>query len=146
MLVGEMASARQCHSERSYYVETSVWGMLPKAQPREMRRASQRFLGRLASQGCFVSPVVLKEILLAPEADRTQIMEVLEGLGPVLLGATPEAEDLAQHYIDCAILPPKKHDDALHVAVATVHEIDVLVRLEPSAHCQRPQDQAVQRS
>ncbi len=114
-------------TERIYYVETSVWGMLPKGQPREMRRASLEFLHRLTSQSGFVSSVVLKEIMAAKEVDRSQMVESLERVRPTLLEPMPNAEELAQHYIDCGILPPKKRDDALHVAIATIEEMDVLV-------------------
>ena len=44
-----------------------------------------------------------------------------------MLGVTTECDELAEFYIDCSITPAKKLEDALHVAVATVHEIDVLV-------------------
>lgn len=112
---------------RSYYVETSVWGMLPRGQPREMRRSSVEFLRRLTSQSGFISAVVLKEIMAAQEADRSQIVEAIERVRPTLLEASPSAEELAQYYIDSGILPPKKRDDALHVAIATIEEMDVLV-------------------
>jgi hypothetical protein len=81
----------------------------------------------LTSRSCFVSPVVLAEIKAAGEADRLQIVEVLERVRPNLLESTREAEELAQHNIDCDILPGKKRDDALHVAIATVHKMDILV-------------------
>ena len=84
--------------------------MLPKAQPWKCGGRASVFLVGLRAKGALFLPVVLKEILLASEADSAQIMEVLERLGPALLDVTPEAEDLAQHYIDCAILPAKKHD------------------------------------
>lgn len=113
--------------ERQYYVETSVWGMLPKGQPREMRRSSLQFVKRLTNQNCFVSEVVLREIMGAPEEDRTQINQVLNRVDPAVLEMTPEAEKLAEYYIASDILPPKKRDDALHVAIATVHTMDVLV-------------------
>ena len=113
--------------ERSYYVETSVWGMLAKGQPREMRRASSQFLRRLTSENCFVSAVVLREAMAAGEKDREQIAEALGRVQPTLLEITPEAEELAQHYIDSKVVPAKKRDDALHVAIATIHAMDVLV-------------------
>jgi hypothetical protein len=70
--------------ERSYYVETSVWGMLPKGQPREMRRSSLQFLRRLTGQNCFLSAVMLKEIMAAEEADRVQIVEAIERVQPII--------------------------------------------------------------
>ena len=60
-------------AERSCYIETGVWGMIPKGQPREMRRASIQLLRRLH-----------------------------------------------HHYI-------RRSGDALHVAVATFHQMDVLL-------------------
>ena len=63
--------------ERSFYVETSVWGTIPKGQPREMRRASLQFLRQSPRRSIFISPRVLSEIDASNESDRAQMMEVL---------------------------------------------------------------------
>jgi hypothetical protein len=55
------------------------------------------------------------------------MVEAIERVRPTLLEVTPNAVELAQFYIDSGILPPKKRDDALHVAIATIEEMDVLV-------------------
>ena len=110
---------------RSYYVETSVWGMIPKGQPREMRRASLRFLRRQLQ--FFASPVALYEIGACAELARAQIMEVFDALQPTILEVTAGIEELAGFYIETGIVAKRKRPDALHVAVATVHEMDVLV-------------------
>jgi hypothetical protein len=99
--------------------------MIPKGQPREMRRASVQLLK--SPRHPFVSPLVVKEISAAPEAARAQIMEVLESVRPTVIEMTPESAELARFYIGSGILPPRRLEDALHVAIATVHEIDVLV-------------------
>lgn len=112
-------------TERSHYVETSVWGMIPKGQPKEMRRASLQFLR--SARHRFVSPVVLDEIRVAPEDARSQVLEVLESVRPTLLEVTIECYELARYYITSGILAARKMEDALHVAIATVHEMDVLV-------------------
>ena len=43
------------------------------------------------------------------------------------LEVTEVADELARSYMAKGILPEKKEDDALHVAVATVAEMDALV-------------------
>jgi predicted nucleic acid-binding protein len=112
-------------ADRSFYVETSVWGMVSKGQPKEMRRASLQFLRR--GRRFFVSTVVLDEISAAPESDRGQILVMLESVRPVLVEVTAEAVELAGFYVASGILPARKMEDALHVALATTHEMDVLV-------------------
>ncbi len=111
----------------SYYVETSVWGMIPKGQPREMRRTSLQFLRRFPRELFHISTVVYREIAASDESSKFQIMEVLNELIPISFDVTSEVDFLARFYIESGILPPKKLDDALHVALATVHEMRVLV-------------------
>lgn len=43
------------------------------------------------------------------------------------LDVTEEVEELAKSYMDKGIVPEKKEDDALHVAIATVAEMDALI-------------------
>jgi hypothetical protein len=114
-------------TERSYYVETSVWGMIPQGQPRELRRASLQFFRRLPRPAFFISSVVLDEIGACEQTDRSQILEIIEATAPTLLEVTLESYELARFYIESGILPAGKRADALHVALSTVHQMDVLV-------------------
>src|SRR5262245_61081889 len=113
--------------DRKYYVETSVWGMLPKGQPEGLRRPSIEFLRQIPQASCFVSRVVLQEIDACTERVRAAIMVVLESIQPTVLEISENTADLAQFYITSGILPAKKTKDALHVAIATTEELDVLV-------------------
>jgi hypothetical protein len=114
-------------TDRDYYVETSVWGMIPKGQSRELRKATLQFLRQRPDARYCVSAVVFDEINVCDEAIRTQIMEVLQASAPRELKVTRQARELARFYIHSGILPARKILDALHVAIATVHEVDVLV-------------------
>jgi hypothetical protein len=113
--------------DRSYYVETSVWGMVPKGQPPDMRRATIRFLRQMPRRQCFVSRVVLNEINVCSPSIRKVIHRYYAAVQPRLLELTEPIKELASFYISTGILPAKKTDDALHVAFATVEELDVLV-------------------
>ena len=46
---------------------------------------------------------------------------------PTMLEVSEECEELAQFYQNSGILPAKKIEDALHVALATIHQMDILV-------------------
>lgn len=114
-------------TERSYYVETSVWGTIPIGQPQEMRRTTLQFLQRFPAPRFYVSPVVMNEIKDCPEQVYVQIMRVLQKVGPESLLGTASSVELAEAYIAAGIVSIKKRDDALHVAIATIHDVDVLV-------------------
>jgi hypothetical protein len=92
-----------------------------------MRRASLQFLRRFPQSAYFVSSVVLDEISACAESIRSQILESVEATRPTVLELSQEAIELARFYIDSGILPARKMEDARHVAIATIHEIDVLV-------------------
>jgi hypothetical protein len=74
-----------------------------------------------------VSPVVLDELGACEEFNRGQIMAVFDATPLARVDITPEVVELARSYIGAGILPARKADDALHVAVATVSQMDYLV-------------------
>jgi hypothetical protein len=80
-------------------------------------------LGRLKP---VVSIIVTTEIANAHEAIQRQYAELLI-LKPEILDVSVEAIALADVYQRRRILTPKYYDDSLHIAVATVAEVDVLV-------------------
>jgi predicted nucleic acid-binding protein len=73
-----------------------------------------------------VSEVVAAELELAPETVRAKWDEVLQ-LTPELLDVTEEATVLTTGYAEHGALPPKFRNDMLHIALATVADVDVLV-------------------
>jgi putative addiction module component (TIGR02574 family) len=56
-----------------------------------------------------------------------KLVTALRSLQPQLLRIEAEARGLAQLYLKAGILPPRFSDDALHVAVAVCHRMDVIV-------------------
>jgi hypothetical protein len=73
-----------------------------------------------------VSSIVATEIDFAPEPVRTKFEEILR-LEPVFLDLTEEAVNLSEIYSSHGALPPKFRNDLLHIALATVANVDVLV-------------------
>jgi hypothetical protein len=73
-----------------------------------------------------VSAVVTAEIEDAPEEVRAAYEELVT-LGADVLLVTDEALDLADAYLGRGVLTPKLYDDATHIALATLADVDLLV-------------------
>ncbi len=67
------------------------------------------------------------EIGKAPDSIKQRLEDLIGQHKPIMLESSSEAEALAELYLDRGAVPPKKLEDALHVAIATVAEIDALV-------------------
>jgi len=73
-----------------------------------------------------VSSIVAAEIQPAPELIRRKYSELVD-LGAEILQPDAAAEALARVYLERRIVPPKYSDDALHIALATTADVDLLV-------------------
>ena len=73
-----------------------------------------------------LSEIVAAEIAPAPEQVRAQYAELLT-LNPQFAELTDEVHQLSAAYEARQILPRKFVNDALHIALATVAEVDMLV-------------------
>lgn len=73
-----------------------------------------------------VSAIVTAEIQPAPERIRAKYAELI-GLGAEILHVDSAAGQLAAVYMERKIVPPRYSDDALHIALATSADVDVLV-------------------
>ena len=73
-----------------------------------------------------VSDVMLEELSKAPNWISDKIKE-LSSDNYELVYQNSEAIELAQKYIDSKAIPGKCREDALHIALATVNNVDLLV-------------------
>ena len=73
------------------------------------------------------SDIVLLEIGKASDPIRKRLRSLFDQYKPIMLESSAEAEILAELYLERGAVPPKKLEDALHVAIATVAEMDALV-------------------
>ena len=107
------------------YSDTSVFGGCFDV---EFQEASERFF-QLVREGRFVlivSDLVNLELERAPETVRgllrslpTEQIEMVE--------TTSECTELRKAYLDAGVLPPTSALDALHIAIATVNQADMVV-------------------
>ncbi len=73
----------------------------------------------------FISQLVLDEIACGEAEMATRRLELLANTS--LLESTEEARKLTQSIIDSGLLPAKAEGDAAHIALATVHGMDILL-------------------
>lgn len=72
-----------------------------------------------------LSDLTLQELEFARQQVREKINEVPE-VNRIAIGITDEAIELAETYIDSGALTNKSYNDALHIALATLNNCDVL--------------------
>lgn len=111
------------------YVETSVWSHAFAKDAPESKAATLRFLelARTGVHDLYISAVVLDEISRAPGELKPRLLRLIQEHSPRMLRFAEHAFRLAQSFLDWGAVPPKKADDARHVAVAVVNEMDMLV-------------------
>jgi predicted nucleic acid-binding protein len=111
------------------YVETSVWSYAFADDAPESRVATLRFFdsARAGRLELFVSDVVLAEFARAAPTTGEQLHRLVREFEPEFLELTDEAEALSRKFIEMGAMPPAKVEDAQHVAIAVVNELDFLV-------------------
>ena len=106
------------------YLDTCVFG---GAFDQEFSNATQAFFSqvRLGRFHLVMSALVQDEVEMAPLPVRELLDEMLL-LGEMIY-PSDEALDLQSAYLLVGIVTPKWADDALHVAMATVSQCDIIV-------------------
>ena len=116
------------------YLDTSIINFLFADDAPEKRDITQEFFREYVKKGrygVYISPIVIDEINKTNnDMQRIRLLNVIKEFSLPPLDITPsiaEIQHLAQRYIDQGIIPRKKLEDALHIAICTVNEIDVLL-------------------
>ena len=116
----------------SVYLETSVISYLVARQGRDLVIAAHQEVTRewweeeRLSYDLHISDVVLNEILTGDQGALERRKKLTEGLS-VLAVAGTKVEEIAEHLVGEGLVPVKAANDALHIAFATLYEIDFLL-------------------
>jgi hypothetical protein len=111
-------------SMRKLYIDTSVIG----GYHDPLWMADTRLLWQQAEAGhwqLMTSIVAEAEVKNAPPQVRQVFADTFNAAN--ILDTSDEVEELAEAYMQAAVVPPKFADDALHVAMAAVHGIRLIV-------------------
>lgn len=111
------------------YIDTSVFGALFDEEDPERVRLTRSTLRRIkqAPYEAFIGTPVLEEISIAPLRLRVALERQLKSLAPILIEEGAASLRLAQAYMDALLVPLRKRNDARHIALATVADLDAIV-------------------
>ncbi|MBI5555969.1 MAG: PIN domain-containing protein [Elusimicrobia bacterium] len=112
-----------------YYLETSVFNFVFADDEPAKKKVTEQFFKHWNNIDgeMYISEVVTKEIERAPSDKREKLFALIEKCKPSLIYLDKEVEAVAEKYIQEGIIPLKYRDDALHIAVAVVNDLDVVV-------------------
>jgi predicted nucleic acid-binding protein len=118
-------------TDEKVYLETSVISYLVSRPSRDLVVAAHQQITRQWWEECrgsfqlYVSQMVIQE---AGSGDPAAAQRRLGELASIpLLGLTDEAQALARELVENGALPQQAVEDALHIALATVHGMDYLL-------------------
>lgn len=115
------------------YLDTSVVSFLFADDAPEKRDVTVEFFGeRLSAYAVAISEVVLFEISNTIDPSKRRLLEeAVENYQLPVIELSPEqmteVEALADGYVTGGIIPVRKREDALHVAISTVLGFDILL-------------------
>jgi len=117
--------------KKTVYIESSVISYLTARGSRDLISAARQQLTREWWDGCrsefdlFVSPLVVEEVSRGDSGAAARRMDVLRDIPE--LEPTSQGAELAVALMEAGALPVKAKDDAAHIAIAAVCQMDYLL-------------------
>ena len=112
------------------YLETTLFNFYFD-KDREAHAATVRLFEDIAvgKFEAYTSTYVTDELESAPKTKRDNMLKLITKYDIKVLPPINEADKLADIYIAEGIIPPKYRTDGVHIAVATVYELDFIVSM-----------------
>jgi predicted nucleic acid-binding protein len=111
------------------YLETTVFNFKFADDSPEKKADTIKLFNEI-SEGKYIaytSDYVLQELLKAKEPKRSKMVDLIEQYNVRLLEANEIAETLADKYVSGEIIPPGYRTDGIHIAMATINNLDIIV-------------------
>jgi len=77
----------------------------------------------------FTSDYVVDELKKAPAEKSARMMNLLIEYGIPVLAMDDEADRLADNYVSEGVIPQKYRTDGLHIAIATINDLDMIISM-----------------
>jgi len=103
-----------------------VWNFALAEDASEKRAAALTLIRAPGVFNLYVGPAVYAEVQRCLGEFGERLRELLAGNKPVVLVDTREVDELAEFYISRGIIPARFRNDAVHIASATIHDMDFL--------------------
>ena len=112
------------------YLDTSALGAIYDTEDPPRVEVTTKLLDMLIDDreySGFISNILIEEVEKAPSDIKTGLKEVVKRVHAEVLYETDECVGLVDEYLERGILSEKYRDDARHIAVAVVNNIDIIV-------------------
>ena len=116
------------------YLDTSIISHLNADDAPDMRDITIEFFNNYVKTGkydVFISPIVIDELKKTTNINRREeLLKTIKKYPLKIINTefiTNEIQELAAIYIEKEIIPKKKIEDALHIAITTIEELDILL-------------------
>ena len=117
--------------KQKIYLETTVFNFYFETD-KDMAHADTVRLFEEISAGkyeAFTSAYVIDELKRAEEPKRGKMLKLIEMYDMTMLAPDDEAVRMADLYVAEGVIPHKYRTDGLHIALATVNELDMIISL-----------------
>ena len=111
------------------YLETTVFNFVFADDAPDKKQDAIKLFDEI-NQGKYIpytSEYVLQELEKAEEPKRKQMIDLIGKHKIIFLGVDENAEILADKYVKENIIPVKYRTDGLHIAIATINDLDFIV-------------------
>ncbi|MDE1821936.1 MAG: PIN domain-containing protein [Euryarchaeota archaeon] len=110
------------------YIETSALSRYYDDEDPVRRDPTRAFFGRVARRelDAVTSETTVAEIRRSAPDLAVRLEALIAALGLAILPESRETDELAQAYINARIIPVDEPEDAVHVALAVLHRVDVV--------------------
>jgi len=111
------------------YLETSIFNFYFADDAPDKKRDTLKLFEEIKKglYAPYTSEYVFFELRRADEPKQSQMIELTDRYGVMLLESSVEVDRLAQIYVNEGIIPARHFIDAAHIATTTVHDLDFIV-------------------
>ena len=113
------------------YLETTIFNYFFDTDRGIMHTATARLFDEIKSGKfkAYTSSYVIEEISNAPEPKRSKMLNLIKEYELEVLNGNSEIECLATMYHMKGIIPASSNLDSLHIAIASIKEMDLIISL-----------------
>jgi hypothetical protein len=111
------------------FLETSVFNFYVDGKLGQKRQETQKLFAAIGEgkYEAYTSTAVIDELKRLPKAKFDVMDGLVERYTKDVFEPDADAKRLAEMYVAKHIIPPKSREDGLHIAVATVNDLDFVV-------------------
>jgi predicted nucleic acid-binding protein len=111
------------------FLDSSVFNFYVDGKLGQKQRETEKLFAAIEAgkYEAYTSTAVIKELADAPKAKYDIMNGLVERYVKEIFEPNADAKRLADRYVEKHIIPPKSREDGLHIAVATVNNLDFVV-------------------